>query len=153
MSGITSLRSAHLEGLLAEFSEEQIASPMRELLLNNTGIDDAAAPFISTCRSLQTLEVGGTKLTSELPSVHVCSTKRTEQRVGDGLYCIIDACPRLERLDLTSCRGVPVAQRRNFFEASPSPDVMACLLVNDQRGFSRHITTIVQRTPRRKDIY
>lgn len=65
MSGITSLRSAHLEGLLAETAEEQ-TSPLRELLLNNTGIDDAAAPYISTCKSLQTLEVGGTKLTSKL---------------------------------------------------------------------------------------
>ncbi|KIP12014.1 hypothetical protein PHLGIDRAFT_98774 [Phlebiopsis gigantea 11061_1 CR5-6] len=62
LSGIPGLRSAHLEGLLGETAEESV-SPLRELALNNTGIDDAAAPFISTCKSLQTLEVGSTKLT------------------------------------------------------------------------------------------
>lgn len=43
---------------------EELMSPLRHLLLNGTGIDDAAAPYISTCKSLRTLEVGGTKITS-----------------------------------------------------------------------------------------
>jgi hypothetical protein len=36
--------------------------------------------------------------------------------LGAGLFPIIDSCPMLERLDLTSCRGVSVADRRRFFE-------------------------------------
>lgn len=59
------MRSVHLEGLLGETAEVPV-SPLRELALNNTGIDDTAAPFISTCKSLQTLEVGSTKLTGKL---------------------------------------------------------------------------------------
>ena len=31
---------------------------------------------------------------------------------------IIDACPRLSQLNLTSCRGVEVLDRRRFFEVS-----------------------------------
>ncbi|GJE86055.1 LRR-repeat protein [Phanerochaete sordida] len=98
LSGVTSLRSSHLEGLLADDLDAP-ESPLRVLNLNNTGVDDAAAPYISTCKSLETLEVGGTRFTS------------------DGLFDILDGCPVLQRLDLTSCRGVPIAQRRSFFEA------------------------------------
>lgn len=39
---------------------------------------------------------------------------------GEGLFTIIDACPRLATLDLTRCRGVAVADRRRFFEVSHS---------------------------------
>lgn len=35
---------------------------------------------------------------------------------GAGLFPIIDACPKLERLDVTACRGVRVGDRRRFFE-------------------------------------
>lgn len=34
-----------------------------------------------------------------------------------GLSLIMQSCPRLATLNLTSCRGIPVAQRRTFFEA------------------------------------
>jgi len=44
------------------------------------------------------LGVAGTKLSSE------------------GLFSIVDACPKLSTLDLTRCRGVSVADRRRFFE-------------------------------------
>lgn len=33
-----------------------------------------------------------------------------------GLFHILDGCPYLEKLDLTSCRGVKVGERRRFFE-------------------------------------
>lgn len=36
---------------------------LEELALNNTGIDDDAAPFLACCSSLVVLEVAGTKLT------------------------------------------------------------------------------------------
>lgn len=41
---------------------------------------------------------------------------RLAWRLGAGLFPIIDACERLENLDLTSCRGVKVSDRRRFFE-------------------------------------
>lgn len=36
--------------------------------------------------------------------------------VGLGLFPVLDACPKLQSLDLTSCRGVKVVDRRQFFE-------------------------------------
>ena len=33
-----------------------------------------------------------------------------------GLFSILEACSKLERLDLTSCRGIRVVDRRRFFE-------------------------------------
>ncbi|EGO29367.1 hypothetical protein SERLADRAFT_412899 [Serpula lacrymans var. lacrymans S7.9] len=100
LAGVSSLRSADLRGLL-EYNdgEDGRRTPTLEhLVLTNTGIDDEAAPYIAACSSLAILELGGTKITSA------------------GLFPIIDACPRLEKLDLTSCRGVSVVDRRRFFE-------------------------------------
>ena len=37
---------------------------LEELALNNTGIDDDAAPYLACCSSLVVLEVAGTKMTS-----------------------------------------------------------------------------------------
>lgn len=111
---MTSLRSSHLEGLLADDLDAP-ESPLRVLNLNNTGIDDAAASYISTCKSLETLEVGGTRFTSKAEAFSLATTLRL-CCTGDGLFDILDGCPVLQRLDLTSCRGVPIAQRRRFFE-------------------------------------
>jgi hypothetical protein len=36
--------------------------------------------------------------------------------LGNGLFTVIDACPKLTTLNLTRCRGVSVADRRRFFE-------------------------------------
>ncbi|KAF9240963.1 RNI-like protein [Melanogaster broomeanus] len=97
LSGIPNLRSRDLSGMLSETVDEGPPS-LEELILNHTGIDDEAAPFLSCCSSLVALEVAGTKLTSS------------------GVFPIIDACTKLEKLDLTSCRGIKVADRRRFFE-------------------------------------
>ena len=35
----------------------------------------------------------------------------------------MEECPELRTLNLTSCRGVPVVQRRTFFEAFKRGDV------------------------------
>jgi hypothetical protein len=139
LSGVASLRSRQLESLLADDLDSPI-SPLRVLMLNKTGIDDTAAPYISMCRSLETLEVGGTKLTSEYCS-HQESTC-VELQTGEGLYVIIDGCPRLERLDLTSCRGIPVAQRRNFFDVRPAQTVDETQGEVTRYSFRRHTTKI-----------
>lgn len=96
LANITSLSSSDLTGLMPE--DGQDPSPLTTLILNNTGVGDEAAPYISSCPSLRTLALAGTKFTNA------------------GLFPIIDACPMLEELDLTSCRGVRVADRRRFFE-------------------------------------
>ncbi|KAJ6509256.1 RNI-like protein [Mycena vitilis] len=98
LSGLPALRSAHLAGLAPS---EPGASPARleTLILNHTGIEDEAAPFLAACPALAWLEVAETKMTS------------------DGLFLVLDGCPRLATLGLRSCRGVRVGDRRRFFEA------------------------------------
>jgi hypothetical protein len=44
------------------------APALEELILNNTVIDDDAAPYISACTDLRTLEVAGTKFTRQISS-------------------------------------------------------------------------------------
>ncbi|KZT74684.1 hypothetical protein DAEQUDRAFT_659131, partial [Daedalea quercina L-15889] len=99
LSNLRSLRSPDLEGLLQE-SVEEGPPRIQVLLLNNTIVDDMAAPYISACNDLENLAVGGTRFTSV------------------GLFNIIDACQKLQKLDLTSCRGVKISERRRFFEVS-----------------------------------
>ncbi|KAI9445156.1 RNI-like protein [Lactarius indigo] len=99
LSGLTFLRSQDLL-YLAPGDSEEAACSLQELSLNSTSIDDDAAMYISCCPSLETLGVAGTRLSSE------------------GLFSIVDACPKLSTLDLTRCRGVSVADRRRFFEVS-----------------------------------
>lgn len=57
------IRSSDLEGLLQESAG---GGPPRieVLLLNNTPVDDDAAPYISACDDLESLAVSGTKLSS-----------------------------------------------------------------------------------------
>ncbi|ETW87856.1 hypothetical protein HETIRDRAFT_413759 [Heterobasidion irregulare TC 32-1] len=97
LAGIPSLRSEDLIGLLVDNAGQE-PSRLQELILNNTAVDDDAAPYISSCSSLETLEVAGTKFTSR------------------GLFTIVDACTLLTKLDLTSCRGVRIVDRRRFFQ-------------------------------------
>jgi len=97
LAGLQSMRSAALVGLVPE-TIEQGPPQLRSLILNHTNVDDEAAPFIACCISLETLGLGSTKFTNT------------------GIFPIIDACTKLENLDLTSCRGVNVVDRRRFFE-------------------------------------
>ena len=63
LSGMPLIRSSDLEGLLQENADEG-PPKIQVLLLNNTSVDDDAAPFISACNDLDNLAVGGTKFTS-----------------------------------------------------------------------------------------
>ncbi|KAI0639336.1 RNI-like protein [Trametes polyzona] len=98
LANIASLRSSDLEGLAHPDDPGNGPPQLVHLNLNNTSVDDEAAPYLSACTDLQTLELASTKFTSA------------------GLFPIIDACERLVKLDLTSCRGVRVGDRRRFFE-------------------------------------
>jgi hypothetical protein len=63
MAGISSLRSSDLSGLLAD-TVEQHPSSLETFVLDNTGVDDEGAVYISSCPMLRSLEVAGTKFTS-----------------------------------------------------------------------------------------
>ncbi|KAI5835910.1 RNI-like protein [Schizophyllum commune Tattone D] len=95
LSGIPRLRSDGLAGLVAEDGTE---CSIEVLTLNNTAIDDDAAPYIACCKQLSRLGLASTRITK------------------DGLFTIIDACPRLENIKLTSCRGVKLQDRKRIFE-------------------------------------
>ena len=41
---------------------------------------------------------------------------RANNIIEEALFDIVDACPKLEWLNLTSCRRVNVQHRRRFFE-------------------------------------
>ncbi|KAF7306652.1 hypothetical protein MIND_00456700 [Mycena indigotica] len=99
LSSIPGLRSQHLAPLVPDDELAEAPSRLETLLLNNTGIDDDAAPFLASCASLRWLEVAETKMTS------------------DGLFSVLDGCVLLTTLGLKSCRGVRVSNRRRFFEA------------------------------------
>lgn len=107
LSGLQYLRSRDMCGLMGETSEDP--PRLEELSLNHTGVDDEAAPYLSRCSSLVSLRLAGTKITSA------------------GLFPIVDACPKLEQLDLTSCRGIKVADRRRFFDVWERDTVAALM--------------------------
>jgi Leucine-rich repeat (LRR) protein len=98
LSGVHHLQSLHLSGLLPQDAENQ-PPRLEQLILNNTGVDDDAAPYLACCSNLVVLELAGTKISS------------------GGLFSVIDTCPKLQTLNLTSCRSVSVTDRRRFFEA------------------------------------
>ncbi|GAW09362.1 RNI-like protein [Lentinula edodes] len=95
LAGITTMRSDALAALLPM---DGTHPALETLVLNNTSIGDDSGAYIACCCDLVRLEVEGTKFTSE------------------GLFPIIDACSKLQVLNLTSCRGVRIADRRRFFE-------------------------------------
>ncbi|KAG2129956.1 RNI-like protein [Suillus clintonianus] len=98
LSGVHHLQSRHLAGLFPQDDENQ-PPRLEQLILNNTGVDDEAAPYLACCSNLVALELAGTKISSA------------------GLFSVVDNCPKLQTLNLTSCRGVSVTIRRRFFEA------------------------------------
>ena len=62
MASISYLRSSDLAGLVPDGADDP-PPRLRELVLNNTNMDDDAAPFISSCSELRVLELASTKIT------------------------------------------------------------------------------------------
>ncbi|KAJ3990527.1 RNI-like protein [Lentinula detonsa] len=102
LAGITAMRS---EALAALLPLDGTHPALVTLILNNTSVGDDSGAYIACCCNLVRLEVEGTKFTR------------------DGLFPIIDACPKLQILNLTSCRGVKIADRRRFFEVDSFPSL------------------------------
>ncbi|ORY78840.1 hypothetical protein BCR35DRAFT_304833 [Leucosporidium creatinivorum] len=108
-----SLQDYHLEGLFPPLAEDgeagntSIDPPrLQTLILDSSKITDAAAGPISECHDLRALHVAETKISTRF------------------LATIMASCPLLSNVNLTSCRGVPVTQRRNFFDAWAKGEVV-----------------------------
>jgi hypothetical protein len=112
LGGIPQLRSEDLQGLLGLETTDECA--LERLVLRGCNVGDQAAPFMA-CPYLHFLDLENTKFSGKLvypftwPGFNPLLTE-------EGLLEIIDACPRLETLNLTSCRGVRLHDRRRFFE-------------------------------------
>lgn len=131
MSSLSNLKSADLEPLFpSEFYPS--VSPLRTLILNNTGIGDDAAPFIGSCEQLETLEVASTKFTSAIsqsnPSQSISVLTVIDS--ADGIFAIIDSCKKLKNLDVTSCRQIPIVDRRRIFEGGRNPIISPFVLTS-----------------------
>ncbi|KDN39873.1 hypothetical protein RSAG8_08524, partial [Rhizoctonia solani AG-8 WAC10335] len=97
LENIPQLRSGDLEGLL-RISDDDQPSPLRYLNVARTGVNGDAAMFIAACPKLEILDMSATRFGKE------------------ELFTILDCCPDLVKLDLTSCRSISVPDRRRFFE-------------------------------------
>ncbi|GAA5892521.1 uncharacterized protein JCM6883_007386 [Sporobolomyces salmoneus] len=99
------LDSHHLEGLLepVTFDEDGndhvVPSRLETLVLDSTRIDDRAMIPLGICKKLRALHVAETRISPAF------------------LDSLLKSCPDLSVLNLTSCRGIPVTQRRNFFDS------------------------------------
>ncbi|GAA5866674.1 hypothetical protein JCM8547_002719 [Rhodosporidiobolus lusitaniae] len=78
---------------------------LQTLVLDSSRIRDDAAEYIAACRDLRALHVAETRISTKF------------------LLTLLHTCPHLSTLNLTSCRGVPVTQRRTFFEAYEKGEV------------------------------
>ncbi|GAA5883856.1 hypothetical protein JCM16303_007417 [Sporobolomyces ruberrimus] len=103
--------SNHLEGLLepVTFDEDGndhvLPSRLETLVLDSTRIDDKAMIPLGICRKLKALHVAETRISTNF------------------LTTMLRSCPDLSILNLTSCRGVPVTQRRTFFDSYEKGEV------------------------------
>jgi hypothetical protein len=81
-----------------ETGMQALVSPLKVLILNTTHVDDKAALGISTLTNLEELYLEQAKITVE------------------GMTTIMRGCPHLRVVNLKGCRGIPVTQRRQWFE-------------------------------------
>ncbi|GAA6056883.1 hypothetical protein JCM3770_005127 [Rhodotorula araucariae] len=107
------VESHHLEALLPPLEGDDpdaVAAyeppRLRSLVLDSSRITDAAAGSVAACTELRALHVAETRISTKF------------------LATVLSACPHLSNLNLTSCRGIPVTQRRMFFEAWEKGEVV-----------------------------
>ncbi|GAA6005025.1 hypothetical protein JCM11491_002312 [Sporobolomyces phaffii] len=103
--------AVHLEGLLEAVTFDQngndhlLPARLETLVLDSTRIDDRAMIPLGICRKLKALHVAETRISPTF------------------LSTMLEACPDLSVLNLTSCRGIPVTQRRTFFDSYKKEEV------------------------------
>ncbi|KAF9565136.1 hypothetical protein EC968_004227 [Mortierella alpina] len=97
--GYTQCRASILEGLLVESIGTGILTDnmmLEELGLDETPIDDDAAAVLSRFRKLNRLSLANTRIGQE------------------AVERVVEACPLLTSVDLTSCRSIPLMKRRTL---------------------------------------
>ncbi|CAO3571640.1 unnamed protein product [Mortierella alpina] len=95
--GYTQCRASVLEGLLVESSGSGILTDnmtLEELGLDETPIDDDASAVLSRFRKLNRLSLANTRIGQE------------------AVERVVEACPLLTSVDLTSCRSIPLMNRQ-----------------------------------------
>lgn len=78
LGGVPNLSSQDLRGLLPNQDETSDVNPtptprLESLTLSNTGVDNEAAIYISTCRNLEALALENTRFTSCVASIEQCT--------------------------------------------------------------------------------
>ncbi|KAF9280682.1 hypothetical protein BGZ68_007081 [Mortierella alpina] len=99
--GYTQCRAFILEGLLVESSGTGILTDnmiLEELGLDETPIDDDASAVLSRFRKLNRLSLANTRIGQE------------------AVERVVEACPLLTSVDLTSCRSIPLMNRRTLLK-------------------------------------
>ncbi|KAF9959951.1 hypothetical protein BGZ70_008725 [Mortierella alpina] len=112
--GYTQCRASVLEGLLVESSGSGVLTDnmtLEELGLDETPIDDDASAVLSRFRKLNRLSLANTRIGQE------------------AVERVVEACPLLTSVDLTSCRSIPLMNRRTLLN-----DVRARLSEGHERS-------------------
>lgn len=99
-------------------------SRLEHLVLDETGVDSGLGEVLVGCKNLDTLSLKASKVDGQF--VRPSRERQLKSMLMfisslvpvPSLFRILQACPRISTLDLTSVRGVPLLQRRNFFQAS-----------------------------------
>ena len=98
-------------------------SRIEHLVLDETGVDSGLGEVLVGCKNLDLLSLKASKVDGELhrPYLEAKANLMNSTSLSSTVPClfrILQACPRISTLDLTSVRGVPLLQRRNFFQVS-----------------------------------
>lgn len=102
-------------------NEDQRAA-LQELRIPSAHVHDtqSLANTLATCYALRILDVSGISFTGQ-PFLHAapCRAQLLLTVIADDeIFTILDGCPNLHTIDLTSCRGIKVQNRRNIFKVS-----------------------------------
>ena len=113
------LQDHHLEFLLppdpTDFPPDPIAAHepplpdpprIQSLIIDGTRLTDTSATFLRRCTDLRLLHTADTKISTAF------------------VLSVLETARLVSSLNLTSCRGVPVTQRRTFFEALAKGEVV-----------------------------
>ena len=101
LSGIAISGKLLASGLMDEYEEDRSGRDvaLRVLLINNAHVNDDIAAAIPVLHNLEELHIEQAKITVEC------------------MDAITSSCPRLRVVNLTGCRGIPTAMRRDWFDS------------------------------------
>lgn len=93
-------------------------------MLDETGMDSGLGDVLLGASKLESLSLKGSKVDGALISAPLTSsTSMLMYPLRLQVLCmfkVIERCPALTKLDLTSVRGIPLRDRRSFFDVRPA---------------------------------